>query len=91
MFILRLFSKLLLLCLLVVSLTSRAEGLYQQLSQASLKGLRSRLRAGRPDTNQVALLGRLGQGYLTRTDEIGTDPALASTYCEQATLRGGLN
>jgi hypothetical protein len=59
-FLLRLLSKLLLLCLRVESLTSRAEGLYPQLSQAALNGLRSRLPAGRPNTNQVVLLGRLG-------------------------------
>jgi hypothetical protein len=91
MFLLRILSKLLLLCLLVVSLTSRAEGIYPQLSQAALNGLRSRLRAGRPNTNQVALLGRSSQGYLTRTDEIGTDPDLACTYCEQAALRSSLS
>jgi two-component sensor histidine kinase len=80
----RVLSKLLLLCLLVVSLTSRAEGIYPQLSQAALNSLRSRLRASRPDTSQVVLLVRLGQGYLTRTDEQGTSPDSARTYCEQA-------
>ena len=92
MFLLRLLSKLLLLCLLVVSLTSRAEGIYPQLSQAALNSLCSRLRAGRSDTNQVVLLVRLGQGYLTRTDEIGTAPDPARTYCEQtAALRSCLS
>jgi two-component sensor histidine kinase len=79
----RALSKLLLLCLLVASLTSRAEGIYPQLSQAALNSLRSRLRASRPDTIQVLLLVRLGQGYLTRADKIGTSPDSARTYCEQ--------
>jgi two-component sensor histidine kinase len=84
MFLPRILSKLLLLWLLAGGLTSQAEGIYPQLSPTALHSLRSRLRASRPDTNQVVLLGRLGQGYLTRTDNAGTAPDSARTYCEQA-------